>query len=114
MDQRPNTLLNGRQKPTVDWSKYGLHNDQQHDQSSTWRNLSGGGGDYASGGHQPADVSELFAGEQVIIIFLLILKQYIFLIFTFDSEIKKACSNVVILSWCDFIFCLPAPKKYQS
>ncbi|XP_075217046.1 solute carrier family 12 member 8 isoform X2 [Lycorma delicatula] len=62
MDQRPDTLLNGKQKPAVDWSRYGLYNEQQQD--PTWRNLSGVGGDYGTGGHQPADVSELFAGEQ--------------------------------------------------
>lgn len=61
MEQNQGTFMNGREKAAVDWSKYGLHSEHQRD--SLWRNIPGGDG-YGAGGHQPTDVSELFAGEQ--------------------------------------------------
>ncbi|RZF36662.1 hypothetical protein LSTR_LSTR012748 [Laodelphax striatellus] len=57
--------LNGRQKKNeVDWSKYGLRTEQQDSSTLSWKNSPEEGGGYGAGGHQPADVSELFAGEQ--------------------------------------------------
>ncbi|RZF44109.1 hypothetical protein LSTR_LSTR014182 [Laodelphax striatellus] len=67
MEPQLASSLNGRQKKNeVDWSKYGLRTEQQDSSTLSWKNSPEEGGGYGAGGHQPADVSELFAGEQEV------------------------------------------------
>lgn len=59
MSSTSEVVMNGKKK-TVDWSKFGLGNDNLRD-GTLWR----GGVAYGTEGHQPTNANELFAGEEV-------------------------------------------------